>query len=185
MLVGGQAYAQTPAAKTPWSEQTTDVAEQRKWFTDLRLLDQDGREVKFYSDVLKDKVVLIDFIFTHCQDSCPVLTRIFYGVQELLGSRMGKDVFLVSISVDPERDRPAVLKKFAAEYRAKAGWTFLTGPKEKIEWVTYKLGQWSEKVEAHSPLMMIANVKAGRWQVVRGDATPQQLVAMLDRIRAP
>ncbi len=163
----------------------TDEISQRKWFTDVPLIDQENREIKFYSDALKDKLVIINFIFTTCQNSCPVLSRTFSKVQDALGDRMGKQVFLISITVDPERDNPAVLKRFANEYRAKPGWSFLTGKKENIDWVTYKLGQWTENFDAHSPLIMLANVKSGKWKVVRGDATPRQLVGMLDTLGKP
>ena len=188
LSLSGAALAQSAPNKpgTPtWATLPSDEATQRKWFTDLRLLDQDNREVKFYSDVLKDKLVLINFIFTHCQGVCPVISRTFSKTQDLLGERVGKDVFLISVSVDAERDQPAVLKKFAVEYRARPGWTFLTGKKENVDWVIYKLGQWNVNFEAHSPSFMVANVRAGRWQVMRGDATPRQLVAMINEIGKP
>src|SRR5512134_3705520 len=104
-----------------------DEAGRRDYFTDLPLLTQDGRPVRFYSDILKDKVVLISFIFTNCDEACPLLMRSFREVQDLLGDRVGRDVFLVSISVDPEADTPDALKEYGERYGAGAGWVFLTG----------------------------------------------------------
>lgn len=157
---------------------TGDTA-QRKHFTDLKLVNHQGKEVRFFSDVLKDKVVLINFIFTHCEDTCPLHTRKLAMVQKLLGDHIGRDIFLVSISVDPRYDTPQVLKEYAQEYRARDGWTFLTGDKSHVDWVIYRLGQYNKDHKAHSPLFFLANVKKGRWNLVRGDTPPTVLAEQL------
>lgn len=163
----------------------TDEARQLEYFTDLPLLTHRGAKVKFYSDMLKNKTVALNFIFTRCSNVCPALTKTFAQLQRELGARLGKDVYLISISVDPERDTPEVLTRYASEYGAGSGWTFLTGKKENIDWVLHKLGQWNENFEAHSPLIFVANVKAGRWQALRSDASPQELYAQVQKLSLP
>ncbi|HEY7585315.1 MAG TPA: SCO family protein, partial [Candidatus Deferrimicrobiaceae bacterium] len=135
------------AASRPAMGIPGDEAGRRAWFTDLKLTTQDNRQVKFYSDVLKDKVVLLSFIFTDCDEACPLMMKTFFEVQTLLGDRAGKEIFLVSISVDPETDTPEALKAYGERYRAGPGWTFLTGEKRNVDWVVYKLGQYRKDIE--------------------------------------
>jgi len=104
----------------------TDESYQRKYFTDLPLLTQDGKEVRFYTDMLRGKVVLISFIYTNCTDICPILMPNLAEIQNQLGDRFGREVTFVSISVDPEDDTPEELKKYGEKYGARPGWTFLT-----------------------------------------------------------
>jgi protein SCO1/2 len=102
------------------------------------LVTQDGKTVHFYDDLLKDKIVAIDLIYTHCVDSCPLETARLAQVQQLLGDRVGKDIFFYSISIDPKRDTPEVLKAYAEKYHAGPGWLFLTGKLADIELISKK-----------------------------------------------
>src|SRR6185369_9293698 len=115
-----------------------------KYFSDVELINQDGQKMRFYSDVLKDKVVVINTFFTTCTGVCPPINRNLEKVQEALGDRLGKDVFLISMSVDPETDTPSRLKEYSSRFHARPGWIFLTGKKENIDWALYKLGQYVE-----------------------------------------
>ena len=160
-------------APKPSVPKRLDENEQRKYFTDLPLLTQDGTPVRFYTNVLKGRLVLISFIFTNCTEICPILMRNLVDVQEKLGERFGKDVFFVSISVDPEDDTPGELKKYAERYEAKPGWTFLTGKKENVDWVIYKLGQYTADFEDHSMMFLLGDVKNARWAKLRGDSEPE------------
>ena len=103
---------------TPWG---------KDYFPNTALINQDGQTLHFFDDMIKDKVVAINFIFTSCTDSCPLETARLLQVQKILGDRVGKDVFLYSISIDPETDTPEVLKKYAEKFRIGPGWQFLTG----------------------------------------------------------
>jgi len=173
---GSQGEQQSKAAKPALR---TDEKYQREYFTDLPLLTQDGKEVHFYTDMLKGKVVLISFIYTNCTDICPILMPNLVRIQELLGDRSGRDVSLISISVDPEDDTPEVLKAYGEKYGAKPGWTFLTGKKENVDWVIYKLGQYAEDFEDHSMLFLLGDVKNARWAKMRGDMPPETIAARL------
>jgi cytochrome oxidase Cu insertion factor (SCO1/SenC/PrrC family) len=99
---------------------------------DLALVDQDGRKVRFKSDVIGDRLVIIDTFYTTCDTICPILSALFVNLQHKLGSRLGRDVVLVSISVDPGIDIPARLKKYAKRHGARPGWIFLTGGKRSV-----------------------------------------------------
>jgi len=156
--------------------------EQRSYFTDLPLVDQDGREVRFYTDVLKGRTVVISFIFTNCMDVCPLLMANLSEVKTRLGGKMGREVHFVSISVDPEDDTPEELKKYAERWDAGPGWTFLTGRKDRIDWVTYKLGQYTSDFEEHSTLLLLGDVKTGRWMKVPGDHPPEVIVERIEAL---
>ncbi len=169
---GQQSKATKPALRL-------DENNQREYFTDLPLLTQDGKEVHFYTDMLQGKVVLISFIYTNCTEICPILMPNLVRIQELLGDRSGRDVSLISISVDPEDDTPEELKEYGKKYGAKPGWTFLTGKKENIDWVVYKLGQYAEDFEDHSMLFLVGDVKNARWSKIRGDMPPETIAARL------
>jgi len=143
----------------------------RSYFTDTELLDQDGRRLRFYSDVLADKVVLINVIYTNCEDACPLISHKMMEVRARLGERVAKDVWFVSISNDPERDSPQALKKFAqAQGLDEERWVFLTGTKPDVEKVLARLGQMSRSVEEHSTLLIAGNVARKRWSKIRPDA---------------
>jgi len=173
----GGAAVQVPREKVP---RRLDEGEQRRYFTDTRLLDQDGREVRFYTDALRGKIVLVSFIYTNCTDICPILMHTLTDVQNSLGDRFGKDVFFVSISVDPEDDTPEELRKYAERYGAKPGWTFLTGPKKEIDAVIRRFGEFQEDFEEHSMTIILGDVRNGRWSKMRGDQPPE---TVLPRIR--
>lgn len=141
----------------------------RSYFTDTELLTQDGKRVRFYSDVLQDKVVLINVVFTSCEDACPLITRKLMEVRNRLGP--DKDVRFVSISTDPERDSPQALKKFAESQGIdEANWLFLTGAKPEVDKVLTRLGQLSRSAEEHSTLLIAGNVATKRWSKIRPDA---------------
>ena len=143
------------------------------YFPNVTLTTQDGKKVRFYDDVIKGKVVVIDLIYTHCVDACPLETARLAQVQKMLGDRVGKDIFFYSISIDPTHDTPKVLKAYAEKYHVGPGWTFLTGKKSDIDLVSKKLGLYSEPDpndrDGHTPSVLIGNEPTGQW--IRNSAT--------------
>jgi protein SCO1 len=138
------------------------------YFTNINLVDQDGKTVRFYDDLIKDKVVAINFIYTHCGDSCPLETANLSKVKKLLGDRVGKDIFFYSISIDPDHDTSKVLKAYAKSFGAGSGWRFLSGTKAETTLIRKKLGLFRDSVEAsklseHSTSFMIGNERTGQW----------------------
>jgi protein SCO1/2 len=163
----GQAQEQTPAAK---------------YFSDVELLDQDGRKVRFYTDMLKGKTVVLNAFFTTCTSVCPPINRNLEKIQEALGDRLGKDVFLISISVDPTTDTPPRLKEYAQRFHAKPGWTFLTGKKENVDWALYKVGQYVESKDDHTTVIIVGNEATGLWKKMFGMGKAAELVQIVESV---
>ena len=109
-------------------------------FPNVLLTTHEGKKVRFYDDLIKDKIVVINFMYVKCDGVCPGITANLAKLQKLLGSRLGRDIFMYSFTLKPEQDSPEVLRKYARAYRAKKGWTFLTGTPEDMELLRRKLG---------------------------------------------
>ena len=146
------------------------------------LVDQDGRPVQLYADLMKGKVVVIDAIFTTCQGACPVMSRNFAKIQDWLGDRLGKEAYLISISVDPVTDTPAKLKEYASHFNARPGWYFLTGKPDDVAQVLKKLGQYTEKPDDHLNLFLVGNDVTGLWKKAFGLADAAQLLPIVDSV---
>jgi len=153
------ATAEDSDTATPWG---------KDYFPNTELVNQDGQKVRFFDDLIKDKVVAINFIFTSCTDSCPLETARLLQVQKVLGDRVGKDIFLYSISIDPETDTPEVLKKYADKFKIGPGWQFLTGNKDDITALRKSLGLFIDGIDNgrnkdHNLSLIIGNQSTGRW----------------------
>jgi protein SCO1/2 len=153
-----------------------------KYFSDVELINQDGQKMRFYSDVLKNKVVIINAFFSTCTSVCPPMNRNLEKVQDALGDRLGKDVFLVSISVDPETDTPTRLKEYSRRFHARPGWIFLTGKKENVDWALYRLGQYVETKDGHTTVIIIGNEPKGLWKKAFGLAKSEELVKIVEDV---
>jgi protein SCO1/2 len=158
----------------------TSAAQQ--YFTDTVLVDQNGAERRFYSDLIKGRVVIINVMFTTCKDSCPRMAETFARLQDWLGTRLDKDVYMLSISVDPETDTPARLKAYAQGFKARPGWYFLTGAKANVDTVLHKLGQYVEQRQDHSNVFLIGNDRTGLWTKAFGMAPTDQTIATVNKV---
>jgi len=156
LLSSGPALAAGSAS--PWGA---------NYFPNVVLTTQNGKAVRFWDDLLKDKKVIVNFMYTDCGDRCPLETAKLAQVQRILGDRVGKDIFFYSISLDPAHDTPAALKAYAEKFNAGPGWLFLTGKKADIELVRKKLGQAAlpdqNELKDHSSTMMLGNTATGQW----------------------
>ncbi|MFN3312431.1 MAG: SCO family protein [Hyphomonas sp.] len=137
----------------------------RSYFTDTVLVSHAGESLKFYSDVLEGRTVVVSFIFTSCADACPLINATLQRVQERLKDRIGQDIFIVSITVDPENDTVAVLSDYRNKFKAMDGWMFLTGTTRNIETVSQKLGQVFER-DAHLTALLVGNTRTARWRKI-------------------
>jgi len=165
--------------------QAAREAKAREYFTDTRLKTQSERTVRFYSDAMKDKVVLINFVFTQCGDACPLITAKLVQAKRELGDAFGAEVRFLSISIDPQHDRPADLAKFARKFDAvHPEWLFLTGEPANVEAVVKKLGAWTEDIESHSTAIIIGSPRQGKWKKVRPDAPPKAIAEELRQLVA-
>ena len=152
----------------------------RSYFTNLELINQDGETVRFYDDVLKDKVVVINFIFTNCEGACPLMTHKLTLVRDRLDEHVGKPLQFVSLSLDPQRDTPAAMKEFAKTHHADHdGWVFLTGNADHLDTIISKLGQYTEDMEAHSTMMLAGNVNTAHWIKILPQEQPPAIAEKL------
>lgn len=136
----------------------------RNFFTDLEVINQDGEKLRFYTDVIKGKVVLISFIFTACQDACPIVAQKLIQTRALMVDSIKDDVWFVSISVDSANDTAEDMKEFARQQGAdESRWLFLTGDKKNLDTIIYKLGQFTEDINAHSTMMLAGNAITRHW----------------------
>ncbi len=146
---------------------------------DVELLDQNGDKVHFYTDLVKGKTVAINFIFTTCTTICPPLGATFARVQKDLGERAGRDVRLISVSVDPATDTPERMKAWGAKFHAVEGWTLVTGAKPEVDKLLLALGAATASPADHSPTILIGNDAAGQWTRTYGLARPGVLVKLI------
>ena len=180
LLVPAITTAQEPVTSDSAKSAAPSSAE--KYFTDIVLLNQDGEKMRFYSDLLQGKTVIINSFFASCQGSCLPITRNLQKVQEALGDRLGKDARIISISVDPAVDTPGELKAFGKKFQARPGWYFLTGSKENVEFVLKKLGQFVENKNDHYNIIIIGNNSTGLWKKAFGLAKSEELVKVVESV---
>jgi len=176
LLTSAAGIAAAPAllpALGPASELRPGIATARaggrQRFPNVPLLTHNGERVRFYDDLLKGKIVTINAFYATCNGICPRGTRTLREVQELLGDRVGRDVFMYSLTLKPAEDTPDVLKDYAETYDVKPGWTFLTGRAEDCELLRRRLGfQLTDpKLDAdtsqHTGSVLAGNERIDRW----------------------
>lgn len=155
----------------------------QRYFTDVQLTNQDGKELRLYSDLLQGKVFVINSFFSGCTGVCPKATMPrFQDLQEKFADRAGRKLHLISISVDPETDTPAALHKYAASLGAKPGWDFLTGDKQSIEFALGKLGLAADAKEGHSNIFIVGNESTGLWKKVLGIGPPEEIASAVQSV---
>jgi protein SCO1/2 len=150
---------------------------------DVSVIDQDGRTRHFYSDLVKDRVVVINFIFTRCTTICPPLGATFAELQRNFNSELGKSVFLISVSIDPRVDTPERLRAWGAKFGAKPGWILVTGSPTEIKRLVQSFGVEDTSVEDHSPLFVIGNEKKSLWKKVYGLGSAGVLIKTIRQVR--
>lgn len=151
---------------------------------DVQVTDQNGARHHFYTELVKGRVVAINFVYTTCTTICPPLGATFGKLQKSLGEHFDKDIFLVSISVDPVTDTPERLRLWAAQFRAKPGWTLVTGPKTEISRLLKALGADTASPESHSPMVLVINDKTGTWKRVYGLGSTAILSRSIEEVAA-
>jgi len=153
-------------------------------FPNVLLRTQDGTPVRFYDDLVREKVVLINFFFTSCTSICPRTTDNLSKVDEALGDRLGREVRMISITVDPETDTPEVLRKYARQYRARPGWYFVTGSLKDIDLIRRRLGvnkDGGDKTQ-HTGVLVYGNEATGQWAATAAMANPATIARSVLRL---
>ena len=151
---------------------------------DIMLVNQDGQQVAIASDVIGDRIVVIDFVYTTCTTVCPVLSATFRQLQDRLGDRMGNDVVLASVSVDPLRDTPARMKAYARKLGAGNGWIWLTGKKQDVTEVLEAFGAYTPNFEDHPSMILVGDGRSGEWARFLGFPSTQQILNKVDEFAA-
>jgi protein SCO1/2 len=152
---------------------------QRRNFPNVKLQDQDGKEVLFYDDMIKDKIVTINFFYAKCEGICPTVTANLAKAQKILGDRVGREIFMTSISLKPEHDTPAVLKEYAGMFKARPGWSFLTGKPDDVEHLRRSLGftnldpRLDKDTSQHIGNVRMGNEPLMLWAACPGMARPE------------
>lgn len=165
-----------PAAKAPSTV--------RIKLPDTVLTDQHGKRARFKSDTVADRLVLISFIYTTCTTACPAHSALFADLQQRLGDRVGREVVLVSITVDPLRDTPLRLKEFSAQYRPGPGWSFLSGSKPEIDEVLTALGVYTPNFADHPAVVLVGDPRSGEWTRFFGFPGSDQILARVKQLQA-
>src|ERR1044072_9005955 len=130
----------------------------------LPVTDQDGRQLRFYDDLIKDKIVVIMFIYPSCTDICPITTARMTQIEDELGDTLGRDIFIISLTVDPANDTPQRLKAYSKAFGTGPAWTFVTGKPEDIRAINYRLGERSKVLSDHRNEIVLGNDVTGEWQ---------------------
>ena len=144
--------------------QQSEEERARQYFTDTEVIDQNGNKLRFYSDVLRNRVVLISFIFTNCDYACPMQAQKLKQTRAMMVPAIKDEVWFVTLSVDPERDTPEAMKQFAKKQGVdESRWLFLTGKKENLEFLVKRLGQYTPNIESHTTLMLAGNDRTRHW----------------------
>ena len=188
-LTGTTLFGQeaTPASKHNYNFKNLSPREliQRRHLPNVELITQDNKKVHFYTDLVKDKRVVIQFMFARCKDICPIITHNLVEVQRLLKDRVGSDIFFYSITLSPEEDSPRDLKAFAKKHGVGPGWTFLTGKPDDILLLRKSLGFFynNPKEDAdrnnHSGMVVVGTEPLMRWAMCQGGAAPDWIATVI------
>jgi protein SCO1 len=153
---------------------------------DVEVLNQEGKKIHFYRDLVKGKVVVINFIFTTCTAICPMAAHTFSKIQNLTldrpGNRIGKDFHLISISIDPENDTPERLRDWGLKFKARPGWTFITGNKLEIDKLVRALTGNTARKGMHAPYVLIGNDDQQTWTSTSSLTSPSKLISVINKV---
>jgi protein SCO1 len=155
---------------------------------DIQLVDVDGETVRFKSEAVGNRIVVVGFIYTSCTTICPVTSAILGKVQErlveTLGEGFGRDVKLITLTIDPATDTPERLKDYAANFGSPAGWLWLTGDKPQVNKVLVGLGAYAADVTRHSGAVLVGDARSGDWIRFYGIPEARDIVSRVEHLLA-
>lgn len=164
---------------------------QARYFPNVELVTHEGRKVRFYDDLIKNKIVVINFMYAECVGICPAITANLLRVQKLLGDRVGRDIFMYSITLTPQKDTPAALKHYVQMHKVRPGWTYLTGKPEDVEQLRRRLGfsTSNRRLDAdksnHIGMVKYGNEARQWWAMMPGKAKPEWMVESIGWMDGP
>ena len=151
---------------------------------DAPLLDSSGRRVRLARDVIGERIAVVNFIYTTCTTVCPVSSATFQQLRKRLAAAPGKEVVLLSVTVDPLRDTPERLREYAGRYEAGANWVWLTGAKPDVDSVLKGLGAYTARAEDHPAMVLIGDARAGTWTRLFGFPSVEQILERVETLLA-
>jgi protein SCO1/2 len=161
----------------------TDVDEGTKVkLLDLELVDRSGKPVRFQSEAVADRIVVIDFVYTTCTTICPILSAVMAQVQDRLGARLGTEVRPISISIDPIRDTPERLDAYARKFGAGPEWIWLTGRKPAVDQVLIGLNTYTPNFIDHASSVLIGDARSNTWTRLFGFPGPEDILARVNEL---
>jgi protein SCO1 len=161
-------------------DKETTAAE--KYFSNTELINQNRERMRLYQDILKDRVVIINAFHTSCASTIPLINRNLQKISKAFANNLGKELFIVSITVDSINDTPEKLKEYAKNYGAKPGWLFLSGEKDNVDQALKKFGLYVENIESHSTVLIMGNGRTGLWKKAYGLAKAEELIPIVESV---
>lgn len=147
--------------------------------TEQMVVDQNGKQLNFYADLIKQKTVAINIIFTSCTSSCPLSTAVFRQVQKKPGVQEAQ---LISISIDPVYDTPDKLLAFSKKFNAQPGWAFITGEKIVISGLLKSFGVYTVDKNEHSNMVIVGNDASHTWTRLYGFPQADEIISALKNV---
>lgn len=188
-LLASAATSAVAASTTAWeANRHAQMDSRERYFTNTMFLDHEGKKVRFYEDLIHNKVVVVNMMYTACTSICPANTASLLQVQKALGDRVGRDIHFVSLSLLPELDPPAALRAYMQRYGIGPGWTFLTGARAHMEKVRRKLGFYDTDPDAdadvfrHTGMLSIGNDRIERWCMMPALSATHQIVRSIEEM---
>jgi protein SCO1 len=184
-------HAQALDANSKFKQVSSRERTRQRYFPNLILTDQDGRKLKFYDNLVKDKIVIFNMFYAQCEGICTPVTRNLVRLQQVLGNRVGKDIFMYSFTLKPKEDTVTALKHYAQMHKVKPGWLFLTGSVEDMETLRRKLGYVDPDPEVdkdrsnHIGVLKYGNEPLERWGGCPGMSSPEWIAEMLSWVDWP
>lgn len=172
-------FAGGPVAPAASFDESSRNDLQQRYLPNVELTTHEGKKVRFYDDLIKGKIVVINFMYADCTGKCPVITANLLKVQEILGERIGRDIFMYSITLNPKKDDAKALNHYAMMHGVKPGWLFLTGKPDEIDTLRRKLGfaDGNPKLDKirnnHIGMVRYGNELRQWWGMCPGKARPQ------------
>lgn len=188
VALGGLLWNRLPVELDNAVAEETDTDSRSSYFPNVWLYTHEGEKVRFYDDLVRGKIVAINMMYVMCTGACPTMTANLRKVQQMLGERVGQDVFMYSITLQPEVDRPQHLKEYVEQQRILPGWKFLTGSPADIRRLRYGLGFYDPVPEVdnnlatHTGMVRIGNDRNQRWTMAPALAEPERIITTINHV---
>lgn len=184
-------HAQTIESNSKFKQISSRERTRQRYFPNLVLTSHEGTKLKFYDDLIKDKIVIFNMFYAQCEGICSPITRNLVRLQKILGKRVGKDIFMYSFTLKPKEDNVKALAHYAHMHKVQPGWLFLTGSADDMETLRRKLGYVDPDPEVdkdksnHIGVIKYGNEPLERWGGCPGMQSPEWIAETLSWVDWP